>query len=493
MTDRAALETTLQAKLLLLLRHERELYELRKARRRSTQWLEAYRELSSELRDIDAPALIRRWAELHVSRLNFELAGAIEYELDTGAVTFDWFDPARALIPPVIAAEVSALFASEPAGMCGEDGVARRFGVSFGLHSFFWNWSRTNAGRAIVLLAGSSQGGAPFSMLSPDDRGQFANLAGHVAALLTNSALVDEVTRDREQLKRANAELDASLHELADAQRRQIESSRQAGVADIAIAVLHDVGNVLNSINVSVDILVSRATKLRVGHLAEAVALLDHDDPQRRANATAYLRGVGPALEADRDGMLRELRGLRDHVEHVKAIVSRQQRFATMACAVETCEIRDLVEDALMLSQAAIIHHGVEVVRDYHDLPSVSLDRHRALQILINLVSNARQSVVAADPARKQIIVRSRRIGDRVRIEVEDNGAGIAPEHHARVFSHGFTTKKTGHGVGLHSSALAARELQGTLSFASDGVGRGATFALELPIAPAAPGEPSPG
>src|SRR5215470_4464182 len=106
MDDHSALET-LQAKALLLLRHEHELYQMRKAKRRAAQWLESYRELSSELRDIDAAALIRRWAELHVTRLNFDLAGAIEYELATGAVTFEWMDPGRAPGPRVIRPEVS--------------------------------------------------------------------------------------------------------------------------------------------------------------------------------------------------------------------------------------------------------------------------------------------------------------------------------------------------------------------------------------------------
>jgi C4-dicarboxylate-specific signal transduction histidine kinase len=183
--------------------------------------------------------------------------------------------------------------------------------------------------------------------------------------------------------------------------------------------------------------------------------------------------------------MLHELQSLRDHVDHVKAIVSRQQTFATVRCVVETCQVHELVEDALLMSHAAIIQYSVDVVRDFQDTPRVILDRHRALQILINLVSNARQSVVEAGRPDKRITVRSRRVGDkRIRIEVEDNGLGIAPEHHARVFTHGFTTKKAGHGIGLHSSALAARELHGTLTFASEGLDRGATFALELPLVP---------
>jgi len=483
MDDSATLET-LQAKVLLLLHHEHELYLMRKAKRRMAQWLESYRELSSELRDIDAPALIRRWAELHVTRLHFEIAGAIEYELDTGAVTFAWMDPSATTLS-AIPAEVSAFFARQPAGVCREDGIVRGFGATIGLHAFFWSWSRTRPGRAILAVAGCSQAGAPFNSPSEDDRGLFGMLANHLAALLANSALVAEVTRDREELQRANTELDASLHHLADAQRRLIESSRLAGMADIAIAVLHDVGNVLNSINISVETLVAHTTNLRVSRLVEAADVIEHGDPARRAKGIAYLRGVASVLATDRETMLHEFRGLGDHVDHIKAIVSRQQVFATVRCVVEPCQVHELIEDALLMSHAAIIEHGVGVIRDYEDTPRVILDRHRVLQILINLISNARQSVVEADRSDKRITVRSRRIGEaRIRIEIEDNGLGIAPEHHARVFTHGFTTKVAGHGIGLHSSALAASELHGALTFASDGLDRGATFALELPLVP---------
>ena len=484
MNDREALET-LQAKALLLLRHEHELYVMRKAKRRAAQWLASYRELSSELRDIDAPALIRRWAELHVTRLHFEVAGAIEYQLDTGVVTFEWMDPRRAPIPRMFPAEASEFFASRPAGLCREDGAARTFGAAIGLHAFFWNWSRTRRGRAILAVAGCSRAGAPFNAPSDDDRGLFGMLANHLAALLANSALVAEVTRDREELKRANTDLDASLHQLADAQRRLIETSRHAGMADIAIGVLHNVGNVLNSVNISVEALVARASNLRVGRLAEVTDVIEQGDAERRAKGVTYLRGVAAALGTDRDEMLRELHGLRDHVDHIKAIVSRQQTFATARCVVEPCGVQELIEDALLMSHAAILQYGVDVIRDYQEMPKVILDRHRALQILINLVSNARQSVVEASRPDKRLIVRSRRVGDaRIRIEVEDNGIGIPCEHHARVFTHGFTTKKTGHGIGLHSSALAARELHGTLTFVSEGHDRGAMFALELPLVP---------
>ncbi|HEX5747505.1 MAG TPA: ATP-binding protein [Archangium sp.] len=68
-----------------------------------------------------------------------------------------------------------------------------------------------------------------------------------------------------------------------------------------------------------------------------------------------------------------------------------------------------------------------------------------------------------------------------VRIQVHDNGMGIAPEMLTRIFQYGFTTREEGHGFGLHSSALAAQELGGSLTVHSEGPGHGATFTLELP------------
>ena len=67
-------------------------------------------------------------------------------------------------------------------------------------------------------------------------------------------------------------------------------------------------------------------------------------------------------------------------------------------------------------------------------------------------------------------------------MEVTDNGEGIPKENLTRIFQHGFTTKKTGHGFGLHSGSNAAREMGGSLNVRSDGTGTGATFILELPL-----------
>jgi C4-dicarboxylate-specific signal transduction histidine kinase len=141
------------------------------------------------------------------------------------------------------------------------------------------------------------------------------------------------------------------------------------------------------------------------------------------------------------------------------------------------------------MNAAAFDRHGVEVVREFApDLPVVRLDRHKALQILINLLRNAKYAMDAGDPPHKRLVVRiARPSSDRARITIVDNGVGIAPEHLTRIFNHGFTTKTDGHGFGLHSGANAAREMGGSLTVQSEGPGKGAEFSLDLPAATGAP------
>ena len=162
-----------------------------------------------------------------------------------------------------------------------------------------------------------------------------------------------------------------------------------------------------------------------------------------------------------------------------------QQNYAKVSGVYENLPLVPLVEDALRMNAAAFERHSVEVVRDFApELPLVRVDRHKALQILINLLRNAKYALDAGDPARKRLVVRiTRPSSERAMITIADNGVGIAPEHLTRIFNHGFTTKADGHGFGLHSGANAAREMGGSLKAQSKGPGEGAEFSLELPAA----------
>jgi C4-dicarboxylate-specific signal transduction histidine kinase len=151
----------------------------------------------------------------------------------------------------------------------------------------------------------------------------------------------------------------------------------------------------------------------------------------------------------------------------------------------ETLAIAGLVEDALRMNAAAFDRHHIDLVREFDEkIPAVCVDRHKVLQILINLFRNAKYAMAARSGNDKRIVIRvGMAAPDRVKITVGDNGVGIAPDHLNSIFNHGFTTKKDGHGFGLHSGANAAKEMGGTLTAHSDGPGQGAEFTLELPVA----------
>ena len=275
------------------------------------------------------------------------------------------------------------------------------------------------------------------------------------------------------------------------AQKQLVEISRQAGMAEVATGVLHNVGNVLNSVNVSANLLAESVGKSRASDLARVTALLrEHEQdlgdfvtahPQGR-HLTTFLESLDQHLKAERDNNARELESLLEKVGHIKEIVMMQQSYAMVVGVQEQLKVTDLVEDSLRLSVTSLSRHSIELIRAYEEAPLINVDKHKALQILVNLVTNAKCACVDSGRVDRRLTIRVTCAENGVRIAVTDNGVGIPQENLTRIFNHGFTTRKTGHGFGLHSGALAARELGGSLTAHSEGPDCGATFTLELPL-----------
>jgi signal transduction histidine kinase len=315
-----------------------------------------------------------------------------------------------------------------------------------------------------------------------------------------NATLEHRVDERTAALRQANGQLTESLEKNQAMQRQLMDASRRAGMADVATTVLHNVGNVLNSVNVSANVVMDTMQGSRLNGLAKAAELmrarkddlsrfLTEDDKGKKL--PLYLCGLADAASAERASMLKELESLQKNVDHIKVIVSRQQAQARSSLGVvEDVSIPDLLEDAIKFVGSSYEKHHVHVEREFDELPSVRLDRHKLFQIVMNLLSNAKHAVLAVqDPAReRRVTVRLRLRSDtRFAIEIEDNGCGIAPENLKKIFTYGFTTKREGHGFGLHSCANTAAEMGGSLGASSPGPDAGARFILELPLV--APGE----
>ena len=282
--------------------------------------------------------------------------------------------------------------------------------------------------------------------------------------------------------------------ELEQTHKQLLAISRQAGMAEVATSVLHNVGNVLNSVNVSVGVISDQINNSKVGNIGKVASLMEEhagdlevfitNDP-RGQQLPKYITQLAEYVAAEKTAVINEIDLLRKNVDHVKDIVAMQQTYARVSGVTEVIKVTELVEDALRMNASALIRHDVHFFREYEEpLPEITVEKHKALQILVNLIRNAKQACDASDSEDKRLTMRVTNGDNRVRIALIDNGIGIPAENLTRVFNHGFTTKKDGHGFGLHSSCLAAKEMQGTLTAHSDGTGKGATFTLELPCQP---------
>jgi signal transduction histidine kinase len=282
--------------------------------------------------------------------------------------------------------------------------------------------------------------------------------------------------------------------ELRELHQQLVQTARQAGQAEVATSVLHNVGNVLNSVNVAASMLAERVQASQITNVEAVADLLSEQEDvgefftsdQRGKMLPGFLAQLGEQLSAEQRQHLQELDQLQTNIEHIKQIVRAQQSYAGLVDVPEPCELRDVIEEAYAISGISLKRHGIDMERQFDEVPTVHVVKAKLLQLLVNLIKNAKEALRIHDSSEKTITIRLRVHEDWARVEIADNGPGIPLDKLREVFAYGFTTKSHGHGFGLHSAANAATEMRGSLSAHSDGPGSGATFVLELPLDPKA-------
>ncbi len=286
--------------------------------------------------------------------------------------------------------------------------------------------------------------------------------------------------------RRMSAEL-----KLKDTQKELLEASRLAGIAEISSGILHNIGNGLNSVNTTSNVLSERLANSRLGNLSKVVDMIrSHkgnigqfitDDP-KGSKIPEYLIQLAEILQSEQEALKEEVQQLQKYVEHLKAIVAMQQNYSRTSSLIDRVAPEDLMEEALKISEISLTRHGINVQRNFKQVPIIDVSRHKVLQILVNFIRNAKYAIDETGREDKLISVGlcSTEEG-HVAFSVSDNGVGIDPGLLPKLFQFGFTTREQGHGFGLHACANTAKELKGRIEVDSDGKGRGARFTLVIP------------
>jgi len=268
--------------------------------------------------------------------------------------------------------------------------------------------------------------------------------------------------------------------------------SHDSGKAEVAREVIHNAGNVLNSINISVQQMQSQLEKSSVRSLPAIVALMQEQGEKLGAFITsdpkgkqipAYFEQLAQAVGSEQQQWRDDLTQMAEHVEHVRAIIQSQSGSLESNEAKETIDPARLLNRSLGHFSDRIEELKIDLQRKTGTVPTCALQKHKVMQVLENLLKNAIESLALVDDRPRKIELKTEMVGsDQFCFEICDNGLGISTEIKEKVFSHGFSTKEGHSGFGLHSAANLAVEMGGRLIL-SHAEGRvGVCFRLELPM-----------
>lgn len=268
-----------------------------------------------------------------------------------------------------------------------------------------------------------------------------------------------------------------------------LAKARQAGMSEVASSVLHNVGNILNSLNITTLVIVENLTQSKLSNLEDLNALLQknkHDlvsflsQKEVSKDILEYINRLNDYWKNEQALLLSETQILLKNIEHIKNAVAMQQNLSKTRFEQIT-SINSVLDESLFICGLSNGNKKITIEKKYGSIKPITVDKVKLIQIFINLLRNAKEAVMHTTNSDKHIIVKTYIQNNKVFIQVEDNGIGIASSKLTKIFAYGYTTKESGHGFGLHSSAIAAKEMGGSLKVESGGEGKGATFTLELP------------
>lgn len=300
-----------------------------------------------------------------------------------------------------------------------------------------------------------------------------------------------ELNQKNKQITKQKNQLSRTLKELQETQKMLTDTAHRAGMAEIATGILHNVGNVLNSVKVSSQLLKEKIISSKVNNLQKVLTLMEEHtndigefitSDEKGKMLPEYLLKVGATLKEEQDNSLKELSTLHNGINHIEEIIAVQQSYAGVSGLVEKVALSTMIDDVLKMHSEMFRKYKIKITKKYSKIKPILIEKGRLIQVFVNLLKNAKESLEMKDEKNRIITINILEDKQHQTVEILDNGAGISKENLTKIFSYGFSTKKEGKGFGLHTSALAMSEMKGKLSVESKGDGKGAKFFVSIPI-----------
>ncbi len=305
-----------------------------------------------------------------------------------------------------------------------------------------------------------------------------------------NRLLARKIADRTSKLSQKNNELEKALDDLQKTRDQLVDNAHKAGMADLATGVLHNVGNILNSVNTSASLIADTVTDSKVEELVQANSVLrEHigeleefivKNPKGKKLMQYYLKLEEP-LKNEQNKIIQQAERLTNKIELINEVIAAQQSYAGARMEADELELSAMIDDALALQAGSIDRHGLTVTKELEPIDPIEAQRSKLIHLLVNLIKNAKEAMAKNPPKQKVLTIKTWQDQNNIYLSISDNGKGIRKENLDKVFKHGFTTKKNGHGFGLHSCANYMTEMGGNIRVESEGQGKGTTFICLFP------------
>ena len=278
--------------------------------------------------------------------------------------------------------------------------------------------------------------------------------------------------------------------ELESTQKQLVENAYKTGMANVALGTLHNAGNILTSLNISVDLLRQSADALPLSGLKNISELVCRNknnlsrflsNNSKGENLIKYCQLMAKKILNIKTELAEHIDRALDKIKLILNLIESQQRYVGIVSLKERMQISSIINDALVIMESTLRKARIEITRDIADVSGIMVDKTKLIHILINLITNAVEALTIAKKEHPRITFKITEDSSCQYIQVADNGCGMDKKTRENIFQIGYTTKSSGHGFGLHSCVHYMHEMGGQIKVESAGTDMGSVFTLQFP------------